>query len=102
MPKVTFIDAHGDRYEIAASTGLSILAIARANNIDINGICNGEQVCSTCHVIVDPNWYPLLPKMDQDEKNILELAFGLTETSRLGCQIILTEKIDGIVLSLPK
>ncbi len=58
--------------------------------------------CSTCHVIVDKNWYERLPERDEDEEDTLDLARGLTATSRLGCQIIVTEKLDGLTVQLPK
>ena len=57
--------------------------------------------CSTCHVIVDKDWYRKLPEPSEDEEDILDLAFGLTRTSRLGCQMIITEGFDGLRVSLP-
>jgi 2Fe-2S ferredoxin len=101
MPKITFITPQGERIEIDAPEGLSILEVAHLNNIDLEGACEGSLACSTCHVIVDPEWYDLLPKASEDEEDMLDLAFGLTRTSRLGCQIILTPELDGIVVSLP-
>src|SRR5207302_9227085 len=69
--------------------------------IDIEGACEGSLACSTCHVIVDPEWYDLLKEASEDEEDMLDLAFGLTATSRLGCQIIITEELDGLVVKLP-
>jgi len=101
MPKVVFIERDGTRREVDAPLGLSVLEIAHKNGIDIEGACEGSLACSTCHVIVDPEWYDLLKEASEDEEDMLDLAFGLTATSRLGCQIIITEELDGLVVRLP-
>ena len=102
MPTVTFIERDGRRREIEAPLGLSLLEIAHKNGVDIEGACEGSLACSTCHVIVDPEWYDLLKEASEDEEDMLDLAFGLTATSRLGCQIIITEELDGLIVRLPK
>ena len=79
----------------------TILDIAHRNGIDLEGACEGALACSTCHVIVDPAFYDRLGEPSEDEEDMLDLAFGLTHTSRLGCQIVVTEALDGIVLTLP-
>jgi len=101
MPKVTFIERNGNRREIDAPVGLSLLEIAHKHNIDIEGACEGSLACSTCHLIVDADWYDLLPEASEDEEDMLDLAFGLTKTSRLGCQIIVNEELDGLTVRLP-
>ena len=101
MPKVVFIERDGNRREVDAPLGLSVLEIAHKNGIDIEGACEGSLACSTCHVIVDAEWYDLLQEASEDEEDMLDLAFGLTATSRLGCQIIITEELDGLVVRLP-
>lgn len=101
MPKMTFIDLKGGRHEVDAPLGLSVLEIAHKNGIDLEGACEGSLACSTCHVIVDREWYDLLKDATEDEEDMLDLAFGLTKTSRLGCQIIITEELDGLTVSLP-
>jgi 2Fe-2S ferredoxin len=101
MPKITFIERDGTRREVEAPLGLSVLEIAHKNKIDIEGACEGSLACSTCHVIVDPEWYELLKEASEDEEDMLDLAFGLTATSRLGCQIIITEELDGLIVKLP-
>ena len=101
MPKMTFIERDGTRREVEAPLGLSVLEIAHKNKIDIEGACEGSLACSTCHVVVDPEWYELLKEASEDEEDMLDLAFGLTATSRLGCQIIITEELDGLVVKLP-
>jgi ferredoxin, 2Fe-2S len=101
MPRVIFIERDGRRREVDAPLGLSVLEIAHKNNIAIEGACEGSLACSTCHVIVDPEWYDLLKEASEDEEDMLDLAFGLTATSRLGCQIIITEELDGLIVRLP-
>jgi 2Fe-2S ferredoxin len=101
MPKMTFVERNGTPREVDAPLGLSVLEIAHRNKIDIEGACEGSLACSTCHVIVDPDWYDLLKEASEDEEDMLDLAFGLTQTSRLGCQIIMTEELDGLTVRLP-
>jgi 2Fe-2S ferredoxin len=101
MPKITFIDTEGTRREVDAPIGLSVLEIAHKNDIDLEGACEGSLACSTCHVIVESEWYDLLADASEDEEDMLDLAFGLTKTSRLGCQIIMSEELDGLTLKLP-
>jgi 2Fe-2S ferredoxin len=96
-----FVERDGTRREVDAPLGLSVLEIAHKNDIDIEGACEGSLACSTCHVIVDPEWYELLKDASEDEEDMLDLAFGLTATSRLGCQIKMTEELDGLVVRLP-
>jgi 2Fe-2S ferredoxin len=102
MAKMTFIERDGTRREVDAPVGLSVLEIAHKHGIDIEGACEGSLACSTCHVIVDPDWYELLKEASEDEEDMLDLAFGLTQTSRLGCQIIMTEELDGLTVKLPQ
>jgi len=101
MPKMVFIEQNGTRREVEAPLGLSVLEIAHRNGIDLEGACEGSLACSTCHVIIDAEWYELLKESTEDEEDMLDLAFGLTRTSRLGCQIIITEELDGLTVSLP-
>jgi 2Fe-2S ferredoxin len=101
MPKITFIDSDGKPHEVDAAEGLSVLEIAHSNNIDLEGACEGALACSTCHVIVDPSYYGKLKEATEDEEDMLDLAWGLTHTSRLGCQIIITPELDGLTVTLP-
>lgn len=101
MPKMVFIERDGTRREVEAPIGLSVLEIAHRNNIDLEGACEGSLACSTCHIIVDPDWFDMLPDPTEDEEDMLDLAFGLAETSRLGCQIKMTEELDGLTVRLP-
>ena len=101
MPKMTFIDRDGQRHQVDAPVGLSVLEIAHRNKIDLEGACEGSLACSTCHVIVEDEDFDRLAEPTEDEEDMLDLAFGLTRTSRLGCQIIITEELDGLTVSLP-
>ena len=101
MPKMTFIERDGTRREVDAPLGLSVLEIAHQHGVDIEGACEGSLACSTCHVIVDNSWFGRLAEPTEDEEDMLDLAFGLTKTSRLGCQIVMTEALDGLVVTLP-
>lgn len=102
MPRMIFVSADGQtRKEVTAKAGDSVLEIAHDNDVDIEGVCEGSMACSTCHVIVDKAFYGKLPKPSQDEEDMLDLAFGLRPTSRLGCQLVLTDDLDGLVVRLP-
>ena len=101
MPSMIFRYPDGTERKVEAPIGDSVLEIAHANDIDIEGACEGCMACSTCHVIVDKDWYRKLPLASEDEEDILDLAFGLTRTSRLGCQVVITEGFDGLRVSLP-
>jgi 2Fe-2S ferredoxin len=102
MPKVTFIERDGMRRVLDVRAGQTLLEIAHEHGIDIEGACEGAMACSTCHVIVDEAWIDRLPEPSEDEEDMLDLAAGLKATSRLGCQIEMTDELDGLVVQLPK
>lgn len=101
MPKMTFIEPDGTRKEVDAPLGLSVLEVAHKHGLDLEGACEGSLACSTCHVVVEPDWFDVLNEASEDEEDMLDLAFGLTKTSRLGCQIMITEELDGLTVRLP-
>jgi 2Fe-2S ferredoxin len=101
MPKMTFIERDGTHREVDAPVGFSVLEIAHKHGVDIEGACEGSLACSTCHVVVEIGWFRKLADPTEDEEDMLDLAFGLTQTSRLGCQIVMTEALDGLVVKLP-
>jgi 2Fe-2S ferredoxin len=101
MPKMIFVEKNGIEREVDAPLGLSVLEIAHKHGVDIEGACEGSLACSTCHVIVDPAWIGKLVAPTEDEEDMLDLAFGLEATSRLGCQLVMTETLDGLVVRLP-
>lgn len=98
--KVIFIENNTEKI-IEAQVGLSILDVAHQNNIDLEGACEGSLACATCHVILEKDIYNKLDAPEEAEEDMLDLAFGLTHTSRLGCQIILTKELDGMRILLP-
>jgi 2Fe-2S ferredoxin len=101
MPTMTFVERDGTARVVDAPLGLSVLEVAHKHGVDIEGACEGSLACSTCHVVVDPSWYGRLSKATEDEEDMLDLAFGLQATSRLGCQIVMTPELDGLVVKLP-
>jgi 2Fe-2S ferredoxin len=101
MPRIIFIEPDGNRREIDAPAGLSIMEIAHKYDVDLEGACEGSLACSTCHVIVEPDWFGRLLPAREDEEDMLDLAWGLTKTSRLGCQIIMSDELDGLTVRLP-
>ncbi|XP_010259345.1 PREDICTED: uncharacterized protein LOC104598811 isoform X2 [Nelumbo nucifera] len=99
---VTFVDKDGEEKHIKVPIGMSMLEAAHENDIELEGACEGSLACSTCHVIVmDMEYYNKLEDPTDEENDMLDLAFGLTETSRLGCQVIAKPELDGIRLALP-
>jgi len=102
MPKMIFIQRDDVPREVEVRVGQTLLDIAHEHGIDIEGACEGAMACSTCHVVVDDIWIDRLPEPSEDEEDMLDLAAGLTRTSRLGCQIEITEALDGLVVRLPK
>ena len=102
MPKMSFIERDGGVREVEAPLGLSVLEIAHRHGVDLEGACEGSLACATCHVVVDPAWAGKLATPTEDEEDMLDLAFALEKTSRLGCQIVMTEALDGLVVRLPR
>lgn len=101
MPKITFIVSGGERREIDAPVGKTVLEIAWDNDLGIEGACEGSLACSTCHVVVDQAHFDALPEPTMDEEDMLDLAWGVQPTSRLGCQIEITEACEGMELIVP-
>lgn len=101
MPKITFVYPDGVEKTFEAPVGISVLEIAHKNEIPLEGACEGSLACSTCHVIIDPAFYEKLASASEEEEDMLDLAFGLTHTSRLGCQIIMSDALDGLRVTLP-
>lgn len=101
MPKMTFVYADGKEQTVEVPVGISVLEAAHKNNVPLEGACEGSLACSTCHVIVDKEWFGKLKASSEDEEDMLDLAFGLTHTSRLGCQIMMSDALDGLRVTLP-
>ncbi|MBL0924581.1 MAG: 2Fe-2S iron-sulfur cluster binding domain-containing protein [Sphingomonadaceae bacterium] len=101
MIKVTFISPDGQAHLVDAEAGMDLLDVAQAAGQPLEGTCEGQMACSTCHVIVDKDWFEKLPRAVEDEEDMLDLASGARRTSRLSCQIVLTEELDGMVVHIP-
>ncbi|OMO85735.1 hypothetical protein CCACVL1_10033 [Corchorus capsularis] len=99
---VTFVSKDGEETQIRVPVGMSMLEAAHENDLELEGACEGSLACSTCHVVVmDMEYYNKLEDPTDEENDMLDLAFGLTETSRLGCQIVARPELDGIRLAIP-
>ena len=101
MITVTFISADGESQKVQAVDGRNLLDVAQAAGQPLEGTCEGQMACSTCHVIIDKDWFDRLPRAVEDEEDMLDLASGARRTSRLSCQIILTPELDGLVVHVP-
>lgn len=102
MTRVRFISADGEHIrEVEAPAGSRLLEVAQANGQPLEGTCEGQMACSTCHVIVAPDWFDKLAPASDDEEDMLDLAAGVARTSRLSCQIVLDEGLDGIEVRIP-
>jgi ferredoxin, 2Fe-2S len=99
--KIIFI-CKEERKEFQVPVGTTVLEAAHNNDIDLEGACEGSLACSTCHVVVDKKFYDNLQAPTEEEEDMLDLAFGLTPTSRLGCQIVMTKELDGLTLIVPQ
>ncbi len=101
MTKIIFVESDGTEKVVDAQNGLSLLEVAHNNGVNLEGACEGSLACSTCHVILDKNFYEQLPEPSEDEEDMLDLAWGLTHTSRLGCQIIIDDSLNGMKVKVP-
>lgn len=99
MPKVTFQPVN---ITVDVPVGTSLMEVAHDHNIPLECACEGALACSTCHVIVDDAWFDRLEAASDEEDDVLDEAFGLTHTSRLGCQVTMTEALDGLVVTIPE
>ena len=101
MVRVRFIERDGKTVEAEGEAGTSLLDCAQAAGMPLEGTCEGQMACSTCHVIVAPEWFDRLPAAKEEEEDMLDLAAHVARTSRLSCQIELTDALDGIEVRIP-
>ena len=100
--RVTFVHSDGKgRTEAEANPGDVLLDVAQAHLMPLEGTCEGQMACSTCHVIVAREDFDRLPRASEEEEDMLDLAAGARRTSRLSCQIVLTEELDGLTVHIP-
>jgi ferredoxin len=102
MIRVRFLGAGGETTsEVVAQSGDRLLEVGQNDGQPLEGTCEGQMACSTCHVIVDPDWFAKLPKAREEEEDMLDLAVCATRYSRLACQIVLTPELDGLTVRIP-
>ncbi len=99
--KVHFTDAKGASVEAEGEAGDSLLKVGQAHGLPLEGTCEGQMACSTCHVIVAAEWFDRLEQASEEEEDMLDFAAGVRRTSRLSCQIELTEALDGLAVTIP-
>ena len=103
MPKITFIDAAGTKRDVDAKAGASVMEAAVQNMIPgIDADCGGACACATCHVYVAEGWLEKLKAKDDMEDSMLDFAEDVQENSRLSCQILMSDELDGLVVSTPE
>lgn len=98
---VTFVEAGGKVVETTAESGDNLLRVGQAAGLPLEGTCEGQMACSTCHVIVAADWFDRLPPASEEEEDMLDFAAGARRTSRLSCQIELTAEMDGLTVTIP-
>ena len=102
MPKITYIEHSGKSHTIEVANGLSVMEGAVQNNITgIDADCGGSMACATCHVYVKEEWFNKLPKKEDGEEDMLDMAFEPKKNSRLSCQLMVSDQLDGLVINLP-
>ena len=102
MPKITYIEHDGKTHTIEVASGLSVMEGAVQNNIPgIDADCGGSMACATCHVYVEENWLNKLPKAEDAEIDMIDMAYEPKKNSRLSCQLIVTNELDGLIITTP-
>lgn len=99
--KVHFTTARGEAVTAEAEPGDNLMRVAQAVGMPLEGTCEGQMACSTCHVVVAADWFARLPEASEEEEDMLDLAAGVTRTSRLSCQIVLDDTLDGLAVTIP-
>ena len=99
---ITFITQNDTKIDCQGNIGSTLLDVCLDNELDVEGACGGECCCSTCHLYLSQDIYDIITKPDEDELDMLDLAIGVKNTSRLGCQVKVIKEMDGKIFSLPK
>ena len=103
MPKITYNDFSGNQKKIEVPNGLSVMEGAVQNNIPgIDADCGGSMACATCHVYVKEEWFDKLPKKEDGEEDMIDMAYEPNKFSRLSCQLIVSGELEGLVVKLPE
>lgn len=99
--KIQFLRQNGVPVHAVGEAGMTLLKVAQEHGIELEGACEGNMACSTCHVVVEPDWFERSGSISVEEEDMLDLAAGLQPTSRLGCQIVLSQALDGLIVYVP-
>ena len=102
MAKITFIQANGEKKTVDAENGKTLLEIAKENNINLTGACDGACACGTCHVYIDEQTLSKMKTPKEDEENVLDIVFNVQPNSRLACQVVVGDEMDGAVVTIPE
>ena len=102
MPKIIFVKPDRSEHTIVVENGTTVMEAGRDANLGLEGTCGGCLSCATCHVIVNPAWFAKAGVPSEDEADMLDLAYGLSKTSRLGCQIEMSDDLDGLEVAIPE
>ena len=102
MATINFVKPDGSTHSVEAKDGASLMEVGRDANVGVEGTCGGSLSCATCHVIFDEAGFALVGGPSEDEMDMLDLAFGVEDTSRLGCQIKVSDALDGITVRVPE
>ena len=102
MPKITYIEHNGKSHVVEVANGLSVMEGAVQNNIPgIDADCGGSCACATCHIYINEKWFDKIPNKENAEEDMLDMAFESNKFSRLGCQITISNDLDGMVVKMP-
>jgi|TARA_B100000945_G_C20063239_1_gene449033 2Fe-2S ferredoxin len=102
MPKITYIESNGNKKTIEVSNGLTVMEGAVQNNIPgIDADCGGGMACATCHVYVNDEWFNKIPKAEDGEQDMIDMAYEPKKNSRLSCQLIVSDDLEGLVVMTP-
>ena len=102
MPKITFIQKDGSKIEVNAEVGKTLLEVAEQNNIELIGACGGSCACGSCHVYIDEETLKKIEPAKEDEENVLDVVFNIQPNSRLACQVVVSEEMDGAIITIPE
>ena len=102
MVSITFINRDKTEIKVNAMVGCSLLDVVKENNIDLIGACDGNCACGSCHVYIDDETLKRIEPANEDEENVLDVVFNIKHNSRLACQVIVTNEMDGAVITIPE
>ena len=103
MPKITYVEHNGKSHVVDVPNGLSVMEGAIQKNIPgIDADCGGSMACATCHVYVKEEWFDKLPKKEDGEEDMIDMAYEPNKFSRLSCQLIVSDELEGLVVNLPE